>query len=294
MPDNDRLYRFIIENTHVRGEIVHLDATWQAVLDRADYPENVRTVLGEALAACALLAATIKFKGSLILQIRGDGPLHLLVVQTTSAGNMRAIARWKGKVPEHNLKNIFGNGQMVMTVEPDEGEAYQGIINLQGQHLKHAIEAYFTQSEQLNTQLWLTTNDESCAGFLLQEMPQSITDDCEKNDEAWQKANHLAATITDEELLDLPVTEVLHRLFHQDDVRLFDAEPLCFRCSCSRDRISNMLLSLGTQEVHDIIEEQGNISIDCEFCNAHYEFDKVDVEAIFAADSQPEVPSTRH
>jgi molecular chaperone Hsp33 len=294
MPDNDRLHRFIIENTHVRGEIAHLDATWQAVLERADYPENVRTILGEALAACALLAATIKFKGSLILQIRGDGPLHLLVAQTTSEGSMRAIARWKDNVPDHNLKDIFGNGQMVMTIEPEKGEPYQGIIALQGEHLKHAIEAYFTQSEQLNTQLWLAANSDNCAGLLLQEMPHSITDDSEDNDEAWQKANHLASTITKEELLDLPVIEVLHRLFHEDDVRLFDAEPLCFRCSCSRDRISAMLISIGSQEAHDIIEKQGNIAVDCEFCNAHYEFDKVDVETIFIATSQPDTPDTQH
>jgi len=290
MPDNDQLHRFIIENTPVRGEIVHLDATWQAVLERADYPNNVRVILGEAMAACALLASTIKFKGSLILQIRGNGPLHLLVVQTTSEGAMRAIARWQGEVPDHNLNSIFGDGQMVMTIEPEEGEPYQGIIALQGEHLKHAIEAYFTQSEQLNTLLWLSANNDTCAGMLLQEMPETEGDDID----AWQKANTLAATITDEELLNLPATEVLHRLFHEDDVRVFDAEPLYFRCACSRDRISTMLLSLGTTEVHDIVEEQGKITVDCEFCNAHYEFDKVDVEIIFAANNQPDIPNTRH
>jgi len=290
MPDNDQLHRFIIENTPVRGEIVHLDATWQAVLERADYPNNVRVILGEAMAACALLASTIKFKGSLILQIRGNGPLHLLVVQTTSEGAMRAIARWQGEVPDHNLNSIFGDGQMVMTIEPEEGEPYQGIIALQGEHLKHAIEAYFTQSEQLNTLLWLSANNDTCAGMLLQEMPETKGDDID----AWQKANTLAATITDEELLNLPATEVLHRLFHEDDVRVFDAEPLYFRCACSRDRISTMLLSLGITEVHDIVEEQGKITVDCEFCNAHYEFDKVDVEIIFAANNQPDIPDTRH
>ena len=290
MPDNDQLHRFIIENTPVRGEIVHLDATWQAVLERADYPDNVRVILGEAMAACALLASTIKFKGSLILQIRGNGPLHLLVVQTTSEGAMRAIARWQGDVPDHNLNSIFGDGQMVMTIEPEEGEPYQGIIALQGEHLKHAIEAYFTQSEQLNTLLWLSANNDTCAGMLLQEMPETEGDDID----AWQKANTLAATITDEELLNLPATEVLHRLFHEDDVRVFDAEPLYFRCACSRDRISTMLLSLGITEVHDIVEEQGKITVDCEFCNAHYEFDKVDVEIIFAANNQPDIPNTRH
>ena len=290
MPDNDQLYRFIIENTHVRGEIVHLDATWQAVLERADYPNNVRLILGEAMAACALLASTIKFKGSLILQIRGNGPLHLLVVQTTSEGAMRAIAHWQGEVPDHNLQSIFGDGEMVMTIEPEEGKSYQGIITLQGEHLKHAIESYFTQSEQLNTQLWLSANNDRCAGLLLQEMPETESD----NADAWQKANTLAATITNEELLNLAATEVLHRLFHEDDVRVFDAEPLYFRCSCSRDRISTMLLSLGILEVHDIVEEQGKITVDCEFCNAHYEFDKVDVETIFAANNQPDIPDTRH
>lgn len=294
MPDKDQLHRFIIENTNVRGELVHLNATWKAVLERADYPDNVRSILGEALAACALLAATIKFDGSLILQIRGNGPLNLLVVQTSSNGSMRAIARWQGDVPDHNLKSIFGDGQMVMTIEPDKGEPYQGIIALQGEHLKHAIEAYFTQSEQLNTCLWLTSNHDNCAGLLLQEMPDSESHQTDEYDDAWQKANHLAATITDEELLNLPSMEVLHRLFHEDDVRVFDAEPLCFRCSCSRERISSMLLSLGSQEAHDIIEEQGNIAVDCEFCNAHYEFDKVDVESIFTSTSQPNIPNTKH
>ena len=294
MSDNDRLHRFIIENTHVRGEIVHLDATWQAVLERADYPVNVRSILGEALAACALLAATIKFKGSLILQIRGDGPLHLLVVQTSSEGAMRAIARWNGDVPEHNLKNIFGEGQMVITIEPDEGEPYQGIIALQGEHLKHAIEAYFSQSEQLNTQLWLAANEHTSSGMLLQEMPRSITDETEDDEDAWQRANHLATTITNNELLNLPVTEVLHRLFHEDDIRLFDGDPLFFRCSCSRERITGMLQSLGKQEADDIIKEQEKISIDCEFCNAHYDFDQVDVETIFSSSTYPDISDTQH
>lgn len=294
MPDNDRLHRFIIENTNVRGELVQLNATWQAVLERTNYPENVRKILGEALAACALLAATIKFDGSLILQIRGNGPLHLLVAQTSSNGHMRAIARWQGAVPDHNLKSIFGEGQMVMTIEPDKGEPYQGIIALQGEHLKHAIEAYFTQSEQLNTQLWLATNDDNCAGLLIQELPETQSHKYENNEDAWAKANHLAATITNDELLNLPVIEILHRLFHEDDVRLFDAEPLSFRCSCSRNRISTVLLSMGSQEVHNIIDEQGKITVDCEFCNAHYEFDKVDIETIFSANNQPDIPNTRH
>ena len=145
MADNDRLYRFIIEHSNVRGEMVHLNATWQAMLQLTDYPANVRSILGEAMAACALLAATIKFEGSLILQVRGDGPLHLMVAQATAEGTLRGIARWNAEVPDHGLSNIFGNGQMVMTIEPPDGDPYQGIIALQGEHLKDAIEAYFQQ-----------------------------------------------------------------------------------------------------------------------------------------------------
>jgi molecular chaperone Hsp33 len=289
MFDNDRLHRFVIENTRVRGELVHLNATWQAILERSDYPPNVRAVLGEAMAACALLAATIKFEGSLILQIRGDGPLHLLVAQASSEGTLRGIARWHDDVPEQGLQNIFGNGQMVMTIEPPDGDPYQGIIALQGEHLKDAIEHYFLQSEQLNTRLWLASDEQACAGFLIQEMPGHSDDE-----DAWDRASHLAATITAEELLKLEVRELLHRLFHEDDVRLFEAEPVSFRCSCSRERIGAMLISLGADEVQDILREQGKIKVDCEFCNAHYEFDAVDAEALFASANQPEVPSTKH
>ena len=290
MPDNDRLYRFIIENTNVRGEMVHLNATWKAILERSEYPVNVRNVLGEAMAACALLAATIKFEGSLILQVRGDGPMHLLVAQATAEGTLRGIARWNDDVPDHGLSNIFGNGQMVMTIEPPDGDPYQGIIALQGEHLKDAIENYFRQSEQLNTSLWLASCENICAGFLLQEMPGNKDED----DDSWTRTVHLASTLTTDEILNLDVKEVLHRLFHEDDVRIFEPEPVSFRCGCSRERISSMLLSLGHTEAQSILAEQGKIEIDCEFCNAHYIFDSVDIEAIFAASNQPDVPQTKH
>ena len=295
MVDNDRLFRFIIENTHVRGEMVHLDASWQAVLQRADYPPSVRTILGEALAACALLSATIKYEGSLILQIRGDGPLHLLVVQASADNTLRGIARWHDEVPASGLKNIFGNGQLVITIEPPKNktgaESYQGIVALDGDKLGHAIENYFRQSEQLNTRLWLAADAQTCGGFLLQELPGAIPDS-----DAWPRATQLADTLTTDEILHLPATDVLHRLFHEEDVRLFDSEPFSFRCQCSRERIDAILLSLGTDESHEILQEQGNISIDCEFCNAHYEYDAVDVDALFTG--QPGLDSssssTRH
>lgn len=293
MTDNDRLFRFIIENSNVRGEMVHLDASWQAVLQRAEYPKAVRNILGEALATCALLTATIKFEGSLILQIRGDGPLHLLVAQSTAEGTVRGIARWHADVPEAGLRDIFGNAQIVITIEPPKnkkgGEPYQGIIALQGDKLSHAIENYFRQSEQLNTRLWLAADDNTCGGFLLQELPGKTTDT-----DAWPRATQLADTLTANEILHLPVTNVLHRLFHEEDVRLFDPEPISFRCGCSRERIDTVLLSMGTDEAHQILSEQGKISVDCEFCNAHYEYDAVDIDALFAGNTRPDSSSTKH
>ena len=297
MPDNDLLHRFIIENTRVRGEMVHLHASWQAVLERYDYPENVQSILGEAFAACALLSATIKYEGSLILQIRGDGPLHLLVVQATSEGTLRGLARWNSDVPEHDLKNIFGNGQMAITIEPPTGEPYQGIIALQGEHIQDAIENYFKQSEQLNTRLWLAANKSVCTGFLLQELPESRKDNPSNlgdDHNSWQHAEALGNTLSNEELLSLSTKETLHRLFHEDDIRLFEPSPLSFRCNCSNDRIGKLIISLGLDESRKIILEEGEIQVDCEFCNAQYIFDSVDVENLFASSTQTNTSSIQH
>ena len=266
------------------------------MLERHDYPENVRNILGEAFAACALLSATIKFNGSLILQIRGDGPLHLLVVQATSNGSLRGLARWKGDVPKENLQAIFGQGQMLMTIEPEDGEAYQGIIALQGTHIKDAIERYFIQSEQLNTRLWLASNETMCSGFLIQELPADntmLSESTENDQDNWQHAEHLASTLTPEELLHLSTQDILHRLFHEDDIRLFEPSPLYFKCGCSNERIEQMIISLGQDEARSIVKEQGNIEVDCEFCNAHYAFDAVDVEKLFT-DNPHSTTDTHH
>jgi len=285
MSDNDLLHRFVIENTRVRGEMVHLNTSWQTVLERYDYPENVKNILGDAFAACALLSATIKYDGSLILQIRGDGPLHLLVVQATSDGTLRGLARWQDDVPAEGLNEIFGNGQMVMTIEPPKGEPYQGIIGLQGTHIKDAIENYFTQSEQLNTRLWLAADDKTCTGFLLQELPDTNhqAGDFNESTDNWEHSVHLASTLSKDELLSLTTKDILHRLFHEEDIRLFEPAPLSFKCGCSTERINKVIISLGIDEARSIISEQGNIQVDCEFCNAQYIYSLADIEQLFAA-----------
>ncbi len=297
MADNDLLHRFLIEHTRVRGEMVHLNATWQAVLERHDYPETVRTILGEAFAACALLSATVKYDGSLILQIRGDGPLHLLVVQATSEGTLRGLARWSSEVPAENLQAIFGNAQMLMTIEPKDADPYQGVIALQGERIKDAIENYFHQSEQLNTRLWLESDTRSCVGFLLQEMPADEAEarsELGENHDDWQHAETLANTLTRDELLSLPTAEILHRLFHEQGVQLFEPEPMSFRCGCSREGIEQMILALGLDEARSIIADKSKIQVDCEFCNAQYVYDAVDVENLFASNPKGEASDTRH
>jgi len=291
MPIHDNLQRFIFEHAPIRGEIVHLDATWQAVLERRQYPPRVREVLGELMAAAALLTSTLKFDGRLIMQIQGKGPVSLLVVECTSDRTMRAIAQWQGEIPDAPLATLVGDGCLAVTIDPLKGkERYQAIVALEGLTVAEAFENYFARSEQLATRLWLASDPQQAAGMLLQRLPQAEPSD----DDAWIRAVHLGSTITREELLALPVHEIVHRLYHEEDIRLFSRMPVSFRCSCSRARVEAVLRMLGRDEIHSILDEQGSVSVDCEFCGSRYEFDRIDAEQLFAAlHSAPAMP-TRH
>jgi molecular chaperone Hsp33 len=289
--NTDRLLRFLFDRTSVRGEIVHLDDTWQAVLARHDYPLPVRQVLGELLAAGALLAATLKFNGSIILQIQGAGPLTLAVVECTSERTLRATAQWEGDLHGDTLAQLIGNGRFVITIDPKEStQRYQGIVAIEGGGVAQALENYLARSEQIQSRMWLAVDDARAAGLLLQKMPDIAGGDADD----WDRLTHLADTIQPAELLGISQNEVLHRLFHEETVRLFDPEPLRFRCTCSRDRVANALRLLGYDEVHSILEEQGGIDVDCEFCGEHYRFDPIDAEQVFAASVMTEAPPGQH
>lgn len=288
--DSDCLHRFVFEHTDVRGELVHLDASWQAVLERQHYPAPLRKLLGEAMAAAALLSATIKINGSLHLQLQGDGPVSLVLVEVTAQRTLRGLAQWKGDVPVSGLREQVGQAHLMLTIDPGEGgERYQGLVAVEQDLLQTTLEDYFAQSEQLATRLWLTANDQRACGMLLQQLPGQSDDD-----EDWNRDVFLGETVSDDELLELSVTELLHRLYHEEDLRLFDPEPFSFRCACSAGRIDTMLRGLGYDEVRDILEEQGEVSVNCEFCRQVYAYDAVDIERLFAASDQPEVPPTRH
>ncbi|HYA38778.1 MAG TPA: Hsp33 family molecular chaperone HslO [Candidatus Methylomirabilis sp.] len=291
MLQHDSLQRFIFEHAPIRGEIVHLDATWQAVLERRDYPARVREVLGELMAASALLTSTLKFDGRLIMQVQGSGPVNLLVVECTSNRTMRAIAQWKGEVPAGPLAEMVGNGRLVVTIDPQKGkERYQAVVSIEGMTVAEAFENYFSRSEQLDTRLWLAADRNQVAGMLLQRLP----DRPQPDDDAWMRAVHLGSTITREELLALPVREIIRRLYHEEDIRLFSRMPVSFRCSCSRERVEAVLRMLGHEEIRSILAEQGAVRVDCEFCGSRYEFDSIDAEQLFAALHAIPAAPTRH
>jgi molecular chaperone Hsp33 len=286
----DSLHRFLLESTNVRGEWVHLDAAWRALLERYEYPQPVRDLLGQALAAVALLSATIKFDGSLILQVTGNGPLNLLVVQASGRGTVRGLARWQSEVPDAGLTAQFGDGRMVMTIDPGEGrDRYQGVVPLEGESLAEALEGYFTRSEQLPTRLWLAADGRRAAGLLLQALPGE-----QRDPDAFNRATVLAGTLRPEELLEWPVETLLHRLYHEEDVRLLEGSPVSFRCPCSRERVADMLRNLGRAELESVLAEEGVIEVRCEFCNAGYRFDAVDAEQLFTQGEQPPGTRTRH
>ncbi len=288
--NGDTLQRFLFEHTNVRGELVHLDATWQAVLGRHEYPPVVRDLLGEAMAACALLSATIKFQGSLILQIRGEGPLTMLVVQVSRQRTLRGMVDWEGEVQPGPLKELFGEGCLTITIDPGVGmERYQGVVDLGDRGLTEALEGYFERSEQLATRLWLAADGRRAAGLLLQKVPGDTADE-----DAWGRVVQLGQTISSVELTGLPSMEILRRLYHEEDVRVFEPEPVSFRCGCSRARIEETLRGLGHREVRSILEEQGKVSVDCSFCKQNYQFDAIDVEQMFAAVASPQMSKTRH
>jgi len=288
----DTLQRFLFENTPVRGNLVNLTNTFHMALDKQHLPKGLRSALGELMAASALLTATLKMNGSLILQIQSKGALKLLVVECTSDFGIRATAKWNGDVQdEQNLFELIEHGQFVITLDPkDGGQTYQGIVPLEGDSLSTILENYMLRSEQIDTRIWLSCDGDSAAGMLLQKLPDTMNQITQSEEsineelETWNRVGHLASTITDEELLYLPIETILKRLFHEEDVRLFEASNTKFFCSCSRSSVANMLRMLGQDEIQSILEEQGKIDVNCDFCNTHYSFDKVDAAQVLATD----------
>ncbi len=304
----DAVRRFMLRDAPVRGEIVSLDACWREVSRRHELPLPVRAILGELSAAAVLLSATLKFDGSLILQIHGDSEIRLLVVEARSDGRMRATVKLReGGVIEpsaslSSLVNRQGRGRFAVTLDPGTAaagrQAWQGIVPFEGDTVAEVLEHYMSRSEQLPTRLWLAAHGDRAAGMLLQRLPdeggleQAIRPQADPD--AWNRMQHLAATITPAELLSIDSDQVLARLFHEETIIGFEPKPLRFGCGCTRAKVEGMLRMLGREEIESILAEQQAVEVRCDFCNEPYRFDAVDCASLFIEPPPPPASPSRH
>ena len=295
---SDQLLKFMLGDGHVRGALVRLESTWAALQQRRSYPAAITPLVGQMAAASTLLAGSLKFDGSLILQIHGDGPLQLAVAECQPDFGVRATAKIAGdgtaQVPAQadlaTLVNAHGKGRCAITLDPRNPDAghqpYQGIVALNDAHgqalptLSAVLEQYLAQSEQIESMLLLASDARSVGGLLLQRMP-GVLAGRDSPEEDFSRARHLASTLTDAELLGLAPEEVLRRLFWEEDVRIFAPHTPRFHCTCSRERVAGMLRMLGREEVDSILREQGEVDVRCEFCGQGYAFDAVDAAQVF-------------
>ena len=278
MSVQDQLHRYLFENVAVRGELVNVSHTWQEIVRNHDYGEPVKTLLGELLVATSLLTATLKFDGDITVQLQGDGPLTLAVINGNNRQELRGVARVKEGAeiaPGSTLKEMTGNGYLVITITPEKGERYQGVVGLEADTLAGCLEDYFMRSEQLPTRLFIRTTEQGAAGILLQVLPAQET--------SQDDFNHLAMlteTVKAEELITLPANDVLWRLYHQEEATVYDPLPVMFKCTCSRQRCGEVLKTLPESEVDEILKEDGKIDMHCDYCGTHYVYDAVDIAAI--------------
>ncbi|MZR62743.1 Hsp33 family molecular chaperone HslO [Alcanivorax sp. DP30] len=274
----DHKQRFLFPDSDIRGELVQVEGSISRILEGHSYPLPVQGLIGEAVAAVALLASTLKFKGRLALQAQGHGPVSLLLAECTNEGELRAVARHsEGQDWSHgDIRTLIGDGNMVITIIPEQGQQYQGIVPLEGDTLAQCLESYFQQSEQLPTRLWLTSGNNRAAGLLLQRLPNQLAS-TDANTQMWNHLDALATTLTMEELLNLDDQTILHRLFHDTPPQLPDAQPLQFGCTCTRDRNRNALISLGVNELQTPLDEDGEVTLTCDFCRHQEKFDAVDL-----------------
>lgn len=294
--EKDKINRFLFDKANIRGEICSLDDVWKLIQSHHNYPEIIRQYLGEIIAASVLLSATLKFEGSMTIQASGDGALTLMVVECRNDFGVRGVAKYQeamindAMIDETDIKSLLGDGNLIITIEQSKTkERYQGIVTLEGNSIADFLEGYLERSEQLETKIFLASDENGAGGLLLQQLPGQH----EEGDD-WDRITHLGSTIKPEELLTLDAKEILHRLYHEEDVRLFDPEAVYFKCTCSRDKVTNMLRSISHQEASDIIKEQGNISVDCEFCGKTYQFDEIDIAGIYTENAQPTDTTIRH
>jgi molecular chaperone Hsp33 len=294
LPDHDVLHRFLLERAGVRGALVRLGPAWREVAGRSDYPHALRALLGEALAASALLTGNIKLDGMLSIELKSTGALRLLFAECSEHGRLRGLARWTDPLPESLQLRALPQAVMAITIgNLERGQRYQGLVDLQHDGLADALESYFVQSEQLPARILLVADGEHAVGLMLQKMPDEGGRDAAHDDDAWHRIVQLTATLGLDELSTSAPEQLLYRLYHEESVRLFEPRALAFGCSCSRERVASMLHSLGRDEVELALQARDNqIEVICEFCAQRYHFDRIDAEHLLSDSAAPAAPDT--
>ncbi len=299
-PTADGLWRLLFEDAHARAHLVRLDRSFQEIVARhGNLDAPVIQLLGEMAASAALLSGSLKFEGSVALQIHGDGPVRLAIAECTADLNIRGTATCDASqviLPSAALKSLAnrnGLGRLSLILDPQKpGQTpYQGIVPLETEHLAGAVEGYMSQSEQVKTRLWLACDGQSAAGLMIQQMPHegghtrgpALPESLERaqRDESYNRLCLLADTLQSEELLMTPAEQLLHQLFWDENARLLEQQPVQFKCPCNRMRVGRMLTGLGQAEIESILTEQGQVEIHCNFCNAGYRFDPIDCARLF-------------
>lgn len=294
MSSTDLLHRFLFDDCDIRGEIITLGDSYREVLSHNPHPPALQRLLGEFLAAVGLLSSTLKFDGRIILQARGEGAISTIMAECDHHRNLRGIIRLHETIElsetlgnSGSFRELLGKGVLVITIEPKrtenfEGklERYQGIVPLERETLAQCLEDYFQQSEQLATRLWITSDTQHANGLLIQALPQQLKTNPDDNQDHWNTIVTLAETTTAEEQLSLAHETLLYRLFNEHPLRLFDPAALRFACSCSRERSASALLTIGKDDVEELLVEKGSIDIDCQFCNQHYHFSASEVREL--------------
>lgn len=279
---NNTLNRYLFEELSVRGELVQLDSAYQEILSSKEYPAPLQTLLGELLVATSLLTATLKFEGSITMQLQGDGPVSLAVINGDHNQKLRGVARWEGDIADDaSIHDMMGKGYLVITITPVQGERYQGVVGLEGDNLSEVLEGYFERSEQLKTRLWIRTGEvdghKHAAGMLLQVMPDGTG-----SPEDFEHLEQLTNTVKDEELFGLEANELLYRLYNQDKVQLFEPKEVEFFCGCSRERSGAAIVTVAQEEIFDILAQDGEVALHCDYCGSTYAFDEPEIKALYA------------
>lgn len=279
MNETDTLQRFLFEHASIRGEIVHLQETYKTIMNQHHYPPQVKNLLGEALVSCILLTASIKFEGEVSLQFHGDQRLSLLIVQCNHQLQVRAFAKYQENKHAIDYHEAFLQGKMVLTINQyQQTQAYQSVVPIRSISMSENLMHYFAQSEQVSTRVWLAADDHQAAGILLQLMPGQ---DTLQREQFWEYAVQLGQTITEKELLTLDNPTILHRLYHETELRLYPARAIQFHCRCSAEKMKEVLKILGEEDLKQLLAEKGNVEINCDFCNKHYAFDAIDITMLF-------------